>query len=140
MEPLQNPVFQKQVNDSADVFVSPANDWHNSEDEGQLAVDVYDAGDDLVIVAPMAGIYTDKIDAHIHNDLLTIRGERSRPVFDYAAQILNECFWGKFSRTIVLPTEVKGELATSEYENGILKITIPKRNTDSKVVIEIVDE
>lgn len=116
--------------------------WNVEMDEGRLAIDIGHTENEIIIISTMAGATPDNIEVHIHTDLLTIRGVRSTP-FENTPNIeyyYNECFWGKFSRTIVLPTEVKGELARAEYKNGILTIVIPKRITDTHVPVVVVDE
>lgn len=115
-------------------------DWDTQAFDGQLAIDVSDAGDALVVVALMAGVAHDTIEVYLQNDLLTIRGARTAPVLDDAVPLHQECFWGRFSRTAVLPMEVKGELAVAEYVNGVLTLSIPKRETLAKVPIRIVEE
>ena len=116
-------------------------DWQVEREEGQLAVDVVDTGRDIVVMSTMAGAATNHIEVYIHSDLLTIRGRRESPLHGSAyTAIHEECYWGKFSRTIVLPTEVKGDLARAEYRNGVLTIRIPKRTTTAEVPIRIVEE
>lgn len=116
--------------------------WNDEAGEGRLAIDIGHTEDEIVVVSTMAGAAPDNIEVYIHTDLLTIRGIRRTP-FENTPDIecyYNECFWGKFSRTIVLPTEVKGELARAEYKNGILTISIPKRITDTQIPVVVVDE
>lgn len=112
-------------------------DWQVAGDEGQLSVDVCDAGKDLVIVAPMAGADAREIDVSIHDDLLTIRGIRLKPEAG-SPRLHEECFWGRFSRTLVLPVEVKSEVASAEYANGMLIIRVPKRQADAHISVRIV--
>lgn len=118
------------------------NNWHEDHQEGQLAVDVAETEKEILLVSTMAGAQTGKIEVYVHNDLLTIRGERLSPL-DKEKQseyFYQECFWGKFSRTIVLPVDVKGELAKAEYHNGVLVIRIPKHKVDNKIPVVVVDE
>ena len=115
-------------------------DWHEHEVEGQLAVDVAHTDEELIIVATMAGTTPENIGLHLHNDLLTIRGVRRSPIPPNSEHFHQEAYWGKFSRTIVLPTDVKYELASAKYKNGILEIRLPKRSVDSKIPILVVDE
>jgi len=114
-------------------------DWHEEHQEGQLAVDVAQTDTEVVVVSTMAGAVTDKIEVYLHNDLLTIRGERTSPLTsgDYFHQ---ECFWGKFSRTVVLPVDVKVDLSKAEYNNGVLTIKIPKQKTDTQIPVVIVED
>lgn len=121
--------------------VVPLADWHKDHYEGQLAVDVLETATELILVSTMAGARADQIEIYLHNDMATIRGVRELPVAGYGiAPLHQECFWGKFSRTIVLPAEVRGEFATAEYRSGVLTIRIPKRDVSTKIPITIVDE
>lgn len=117
-------------------------EWQAEPQEGQLSVDVINTDEDIVVVSTMAGADANKIDVYIHNDLLTIRGVRPSPVDDpdCASYLHQECFWGKFSRTVVLPVDVRGDDAEAEYRNGVLTIVIPKRKKDSRVNITIVED
>ena len=132
--------FRAVATKSAD-FVLPEN-WHTEHQDGQLAVDVAQTDKEVIIVSTMAGALVDKIAVYLHNDLLTIRGERLSP-FSHIGQVEffhQECFWGKFSRTVVLPVDVKSDLAQAEYRNGILTIRIPKQRIDTQIPVFIVDE
>ncbi|MBT3538790.1 Hsp20/alpha crystallin family protein [Candidatus Parcubacteria bacterium] len=116
--------------------------WSKDHNEGKLAVDVAQDDKHIFVVSTAAGAVPDKIEVFVHNDLLTIRGVRHTPL-DNEEDIeyfYKECFWGIFSRTIVLPTDVKGDLAHAKYQNGILTIKIPKRQADAKIEIEIIEE
>ena len=139
-------ILHSTGNQSAQVKAQPSNlavpeNWHEEYQEGQLAVDVTQTEKDVIVISTMAGAITDKIEVYLHNDLLTIRGERFSPVnileTDYFHQ---ECFWGKFSRTVILPLDVKGDLAKAEYNNGVLVIRIPKQKIDAKIPVIIVED
>ncbi len=114
--------------------------WPGESPEGQLAVDVVQTDDDVIIVAPLAGTKPEHIEIHLHNDCLTIRGYREAPVDLSAQQVHQECFWGKFSRTIVLPVEVENHLARAEFKQGLLTIHIPKRARLNTIPIMVIDE
>lgn len=122
-------------------FRLPEN-WQDSHQEGQLAVDVAETENDLVVVSTIAGALAEKLEVYLHNDLLTIRGVRISPVDQLSQEdyFHQECYWGKFSRTIVLPVDVKTDLAKAEYNNGVLLIKIPKQKIETKVPIIIVEE
>lgn len=116
-------------------------DWQEERMEGQLAVDVAQTEKEVVIVSTMSGAISDEIEVYLHNDLLTIRGRRVSPIAGEEAEYFHqECFWGKFSRTIVLPVEVKGDLARAEYNSGVLTIRIPKQKIDRQIPVVVVDE
>lgn len=100
-----------------------------SEDEGQLAIDVYQTANEVIVESPIAGVTADDIDIGITADAVTIRGKRERRQTvreeDYVYQ---ECYWGRFSRSVVLPCEVDADKAQATIKNGVLTITIPKLN------------
>ncbi|MCX6781618.1 MAG: Hsp20/alpha crystallin family protein [Candidatus Magasanikbacteria bacterium] len=108
--------------------------------EGQLSVDVAETDNELLIVAPMAGAPKGNIELHLNNDLLTIRGDRKSPVPDGAYYHFSECYWGKFSRSIVLPVDVYLEAAKAEYYFGLLTVRLPKVKVDQTIPITIVEE
>jgi len=114
--------------------------WQISHEEGKLSVDVAETADALFIAAPMAGTPPANIELHLHNDLLTVRGERPSPIPPDAHYFHNECYWGKFSRTVVLPADVRVEMAEAEYRNGVLVIRLPKVIINSNIPIMIMDE
>lgn len=114
--------------------------WHERESEGQLSVDVAQTDTELVIIATMAGTPPEKIELHLNNDLLTIRGERTPPVEASASYFYQESFWGKFSRTIVLPVNVKSEMASAQYKNGVLVIRLPKSDAGNEIPIMVIEE
>lgn len=122
--------------------VEGSQNWDLDHQEGQLAVDVVETKKELVIISTMAGSDTGKIEVYIHNDLLTIRGRRNLPID--STTIVNrfheECFWGSFSRSVVLPLEVKADLARADYKNGVLTVIVPKQKTDTKIPVKIVEE
>jgi HSP20 family protein len=118
-------------------------DWADHEGEGKLSVDVAEAGNEIIIIATMSGAAPDKIQIIVNNDLLTIRGIRNSPLAKSGAEVnylYNECYWGKFSRTIVLPSHVKPEFARAEYQNGILSIFMPRQAAKAVIPIILVDE
>lgn len=102
-------------------------DAGHSEVEGQLTVDVYQTPSEIVIKSTIAGVIMDDLDISMTNDMVTIRGERKKdeevPSEDYFHQ---ECYWGSFSRSIILPIEVEADMAKATFKNGILTIRLPK--------------
>lgn len=107
---------------------SPAENinWY-SEYEGQLAVDVYQTADSLVVRSTIAGIKPEDLEITLNDDVITIRGKRAAemevPKEDYFYQ---ECYWGGFSRSIVLPMEVRSADAQASLKNGVLTVVLPK--------------
>lgn len=119
----------------------PEAGWSVEHDEGQLSVDVGQTDDKLVIIATIAGARPEDVSVNIHNDLLTIRGHRQKEIDlqenDY---FYKECYWGTFSRTIVLPVDVLTDEAQATFKNGVLTIIVPKESTKRKVPIKFIEE
>jgi HSP20 family protein len=103
-------------------------DWMaEGEFEGQLAVDVYQTKDTVVIKAPIAGVRPDDIDVAISEDVVTIRGDRKdEKAVDKEHYYVQECFWGSFSRSVILPTSTIADKAVASLKDGVLTIEIPK--------------
>lgn len=117
-------------------------EWLSAEEnyDGQLSVDVYQVNDEIVIKSTIAGVKADAVDVSINGDMITIRGMRPRPEEvaeeDYFYQ---ECYWGGFSRSIILPCEVRSDRTRATMEDGILTIRLPKLKR-SKATTIIVKE
>jgi HSP20 family protein len=103
--------------------------WNDGEPEGQLTVDVYQTANEIVVESAIAGVDPEDIDVNVTTDSISIRGSRKREKTvrdeDYLYQ---ECYWGKFGRSIILPQEVDPEGAMVKFKNGILTVTLPKAN------------
>ena len=97
------------------------------EEEGQLAVDVYQDDQSIYILAPIAGVKSSDIDITITDEVVTIRGER-QPGHDIPEDkhYTKECYWGAFSRSYVMPVTVDSDKAKATLKDGLLKIVIPK--------------
>lgn len=104
-------------------------EWLPAEEnyDGQLSVDVYQVNDEIVIKSTIAGVKADAVDVSINGDMITIRG--IRPGQEKVAEedyFYQECYWGGFSRSIILPCEVRSDRARATMEDGILTIRLPK--------------
>ena len=96
------------------------------EAEGQLAVDIYQTEKDLIIQSAVAGVNSKGIDIALEKDVLTIKGCRRKPESEKGDYFSQECFWGPFSREIILPAEVDPDKVLAKMQDGILTIKIPK--------------
>jgi HSP20 family protein len=106
--------------------------------EGTLTVDVYFKDNDLVIIAPIAGASLENIEILVDGDVLIIKGERMPPEnIDPSLYEHQECFWGPFSRTIILPKDLDLENVRAYYHNGILMVRIPKKGEKQLKRIEV---
>lgn len=100
------------------------------EQEGQLTVDVFQDDANIIIQSTIAGVTPEDLDVSITNDMVTIRGERRRTFeADPEDYFYQECYWGIFSRSIILPIEIDSDRAEAKIKNGVLTIRIPKANT-----------
>ncbi|HWX37632.1 MAG TPA: Hsp20/alpha crystallin family protein [Candidatus Sulfotelmatobacter sp.] len=92
------------------------------------AVDIYETPNELVVKADLPDVNEKDIDVRVENNLLTIRGERK---FDKSVSEENflrvERTYGSFSRSFSLPNTVNAEAIGAEYKNGVLTVTLPKR-------------
>ncbi len=107
---------------------------------GQLAVDVYETADKLVVKARTAGISKSDLNVTISDNILTISGILSGGEDENTtAWHIQECYWGEFSRTIALPVPVKEEEGTvkAELKDGVLTISFEKEQQDAPVKIPI---
>lgn len=108
------------------------NEWIDEGDDGQdlagqLAVDVFQTKDKVVIKAPIAGVNPADLDIAISDDVVTIKGDRKdESVVEKEHYYVQECFWGSFSRSVILPTSTVPEKAEATLKNGVLTIEIPK--------------
>lgn len=102
-------------------------DLLQEESEGQLTIDVYQTDEEIVIESTIAGVEPDELDIDISSESVTIRGERRKTeTVSDDNYLYQECYWGKFSRSIILPQEIDPDKAKADFKNGILKIRLPK--------------
>lgn len=111
----------------------------SSEDpDGQLTIDMYQTENEIVIKSTIAGVKPEDLDVAINNDMITIRGERSNEEevsgdnFYY-----QECYWGSFSRSVVLPVDVIPDKSEASLKNGILTIRLPKADINKVKKIQV---
>ncbi len=113
---------------------SESPDWMNKPREGQLAVDVYQTEDEVVIKTVVAGVKMEDLEITVANDMVTIRGRREDPDAVPAENyVYQECYWGWFSRTVVVPCEVLENRARAALNDGVLKIVLPKRKAGEEI-------
>ena len=116
----------EEVEETQNAPAGSSEDWL-SEYEGQLTIDMYQTKDNVIIKSTIAGVRPEDIDVTIANDMVTIRGERRRD-FDASSEdyFYQECYWGSFSRSVVLPVDVDIELVNADLKDGILTVILPK--------------
>jgi len=107
------------------------------EPEGQLAVDVYQTDKYLVIQAAVAGIETKDLEISFEREVITIRGLRNKPFEEKGDYFTQECFWGAFSREVILPVEIDPDRAEATMKEGVLTIRAPKIVKEKKRKISV---
>lgn len=103
------------------------------ENLGQIALDILDNWNEMIILAPVAWIDLKDIDLSFFNQVLTISGVRKKPdIYSEWVIVKNwECFWWKFSRKIILPENLNFEQISASMENNMLIVKIPKLHFSS---------
>jgi len=138
---FDNSYVKSALDPNKNAFFGTNDAWQEREEEGQLSVDVLQTTEEVILMAAMAGTKPEDLSLHLQDDLITIRGRRSFPLGEEKAEYFyQECFWGKFSRTIVLPVEVREESAQAEYRNGVLIIRLQKAKSDNIIPLVIIEE
>lgn len=108
------------------------------EEEGQLSIDVYQTPSTIVVKSTIAGVTPEDIDISINNDMLTIRGKRHlEKEINEQDYLFRECYWGSFSRSIILPVEIEADRIEAEMENGVLSVTLPKAKPTKQISIKV---
>lgn len=127
-----------QANSSPAVVVEESWEEDNGAVPGQLAVDVYETEDELVVKARTAGVNKSDLDVSISDGILTISGTLSSGDDSGANQWhIQECYWGEFSRTLALPVAVKEDEVDAILKDGVLTISFTKMKTEQARKIQI---
>lgn len=135
--PIAN-IKNKNMNDAKKSENIKAEDWTTGDAEGQLSIDVFQTPSDIVIKSTIAGVKPDDLDIAITNDMVTIRGRRdSEHEIKKDDYFYQECYWGPFSRSIILPVDVQTEKSVATLKNGVLTVRLPKSERIRTKKIEI---
>ncbi len=113
------------------------NDW--LELEGELVIDVYQTNNEFIVQAPVAGVKPEDIEIAIENDVLKVKGKREKTKkIKEGDYLLKECFWGAFSKEIILPEKINKSRVEASIKEGILTIKLPKKKEKKgkKIVIK----
>lgn len=130
---------EETVSATVAVAASPAEEWDEEEAvPGQLAVDVYETKEKLVVKARTAGVNKSELDVSIADNTLSIRGTLSAGNEDGVENyFVQECYWGEFSRSITLPVPVKEEEIEAVLKDGVLTISFTKLKQDTVKKIQV---
>jgi HSP20 family protein len=108
---------------------------------GQLPIDILENEKEILIITPISGVDLDKTEIVITNDVLTIRGERQTDLSNFSFKkrdyYVQECFWGRFSRSVILPTNVDAQKIDAFQKDHVLYIRIPKKSAIQMRIVKI---
>ena len=109
------------------------------DQDGELVIDVYETNSDFVVLAAIAGIQIKDIDISLEKDMMVIKGNRCDPHEHYDKKYFyQECYWGPFSRKVVLPENIDIDKADAQIDKGILTVKIPKNEgPEGKIGVKI---
>ena len=121
---------------SQDIDVDIHDNHDHETDIWQIAVDILDTASSIIIVAPIAGVDPADIDIGLSRNILTISGNRKEsPIYlDSRRMLVEECFYGAFSRSIILPENLWFDEIRATVEHNVIMITIPKLTLISKSI------
>ena len=116
--------------------------WELSRDEGELAVDVFETEQAIFVKTAIAGIQPEDLKLSLAADTLTIRGVRRENDVEGSQRnyLCQECHWGPFSRTIILPAEVNILKSQATFKSGLLVIKLPKVRKRKEIKVTVEDE
>lgn len=102
------------------------------------SLDIYQDKDNVIVEAPLAGVKPEEVKISIENDVLTIEGKtEKKSEVDEKNYYRKEVSYGSFHRSVALPTAVNGDKAKAEYEDGVLKITVPKEERAKAKTVKV---
>jgi len=125
-------------NSSIKIHPADGSDTPMKKEVGQLSLDIYQTEKEIIVVAPIAGVEKEDINISVNEDILVIKGDRAqREQVQEENYYTKECFWGSFSRAIVLPKEADIKNISASFEKCVLEIRIPKSENETNKIIKI---
>jgi len=103
--------------------------------EGELVVDVFETNSEFVVLTAIAGVQIKDLDIAVEKDMMIIKGQRVNP--DESPEkkyFYQECYWGPFSKKIVLPENIDTTQTEAQINKGVLTIKIPKIDVKNKLI------
>ena len=133
----KTPLAVEKEDDDWDSVSDPA-DLIEEDIDGELALDMYDTGEDLIIKTMVAGVKPEDLDVSISRDSVTIKGKREheRTSSDHDHHF-SELYWGSFSRTISLPAEIEVEESEAIEKHGLLVLKLPKIDKNRQTKLKV---
>jgi len=143
--PAQAPEPQEAPSEPIEPAIAPENKPFDAaqgkpdsgifSNDGELVVDVFETHSDFVVSTAIAGVQIKDIDISVEKDMMIIKGQRQDPHEHHDKKyFFQECYWGPFSRKIVLPENIDTENAQASMEKGVLTVKIPKLAKEKKEV------
>ena len=124
----KEPIADKEPEDIKNIFNT----------DGELVVDVFETKSDFVVLAAIAGVQIKDLDISVEKDMMIVKGERKNPHDDSDKKyFFQECYWGPFSKKIILPENVNTEEADAQMDKGMLMIKIPKISNKGNSSIKV---
>jgi HSP20 family protein len=128
---MLNNLFSKKnkntENETEESTDSISNWIEEKNENGKMAIDVYQTPQAIIIKAILAGIQPENLKISLHNDLLTIKGfYQNQETISEDDYLYKECYFGDFSRSIILPHEVDDKKIEASLEEGVLTVILPK--------------
>jgi HSP20 family protein len=128
-EPFRDMMTLREAMDRLfeESFVSPRRREWLTPAEGALALDVYETDDSIVVKSSIPGVKPEDVEINIKGNILSISGEtKEEEDVKEDNYMRRERRYGAFSRSLALPEGVNTDKAEAEFEDGVLKLTIPK--------------
>lgn len=137
--PLQQPADIEEEKEDLPAQTGDISPNGIFDQDGELVIDVYETNADFVVLAAIAGVQIKDIDIALEKDMMVIKGNRGDPHTRADKKYFyQECYWGPFSRKIILPENIDIDKADAQIDKGILTIKIPKNETvNGKVGVRV---
>lgn len=125
-EMIEEAIVEEPKKIKEPVSLNSNEEWM-ADYEGQLNIDMYQTKDNVIIKSTIAGVRSEDIDITVANDMVTIKGSRKKDeVIAQEDYFYQECYWGNFSRSVIIPVDIDSENIEADLKDGILTVIIPK--------------
>lgn len=125
----EQPPIQEGDTAFLQTLSSAIEEQQSTSSEGELLVDMYERDDALIVRAFVAGVEPENLEIVLDGDILTIRGQRQEVEEIHDDRFFyRECYWGVFSRSLLLPSPIALENIRALFKNGVVYIELPKNN------------
>ncbi len=141
-EPVEEDEIEEEEEEEGDFYETSKDNssspQYGSDEEGELAIDMYETQNDIVIKTVVSGVKPEELDISITREKIVVRGSRvPERGFEGSNYHIQELYWGPFSRTINLPEEIEVEEAEAIAKHGLLILKLPKINKDRETKLRV---